>query len=170
MLGSLINPIAGEASKVSEFYSSHQGHEPLPGDGIDIDSLFSLTQVTNDGHTLPLDARFRYSQRDPYAVRILFLCGEQPVEWTFGRELFIDGVYAPTGNGDVKAWPTLSENGEAHIAFSLRNVRENFVGIYTAPTRDMMLFLDQTLDLVPQGFESQPYERAELTIQQFLGK
>jgi len=153
---------------MSEFYSSHSGQESRPDDGLDVDMPISLQQVLQDGQLTPLESRFRYRQDNPYAVNVLFLCGDRSVGWTFGRELLIDGVYEPTGHGDVRAWPTLSEDGEAYVAFSTRNAQDGSVGMYMAPTRDMMLFLDQTLDLVPQGFESNLYERGDLTVQQFL--
>ena len=152
---------------MSECYPQ-SGSESLPGDNIDVDYFFSLTCIDSGGQSSPLDARFRYSQHDPYAVKVLFLCSERPVEWTFGRELLIDGVYRPTGIGDVVVWPTLNEESEAYVAFTVNNISGNNPQIFMAPTREMMLFLDQTLDLVPQGFESLPYERTEFTIGQLI--
>jgi hypothetical protein len=153
---------------MSEF-SPQSSSESLPGDDIDVDYFFSLLQVDNEGDTIPLNARFRYSQNDPYAVSVLFLV-DKPVEWVFGRELLLNGVYEPAGDGDVKTWPTLHGDGEAYTAFSVSSPQEDFIGVYMAPTRDMVLFLDQTLDLVPQGFESQFYEGDGITVEQFTGE
>src|ERR1041384_259483 len=53
-----------------------------------------------------IPVELRYETCDPYAVRLTFhLPGDDPVTWAFGRELLIDGVGRPCGDGDVRISP-----------------------------------------------------------------
>ncbi len=53
-----------------------------------------------------IPVELRYETCDPYAVRLTFhLPGDAPVTWAFGRELLIDGVGRPCGDGDVQIAP-----------------------------------------------------------------
>lgn len=53
-----------------------------------------------------IPVELRYETCDPYAVRLTFhLPGDAPVTWAFGRELLIDGVGRPCGDGDVHIAP-----------------------------------------------------------------
>src|ERR671920_66622 len=53
-----------------------------------------------------IPVELRYETCDPYAVRLTFhLPGDAPVTWAFGRELLIDGVGRPCGEGDVRVTP-----------------------------------------------------------------
>src|SRR5215469_14895265 len=65
---------------------------------------------------VPLIGSLYYSQDDPYAVRIAFHAGlDEPVEWTFGRELLTLGVEGVAGLGDVKVWQS-AESSSGLIA------------------------------------------------------
>jgi hypothetical protein len=48
--------------------------------------------------------RLRYELSDPYAVRVAFTVDEsdEAVEWIIGRDLLIDGLNCPVGEGDVR--------------------------------------------------------------------
>ena len=41
------------------------------------------------------------------------------VTWTFARELLAEGLYDPSGDGDVQVWPCLSHTGEAVVIIEL---------------------------------------------------
>ncbi|MEU1118982.1 MULTISPECIES: SsgA family sporulation/cell division regulator [unclassified Streptomyces] len=92
-----------------------------------------------------------YEIDDPYAVRLTFhLPGDAPVTWTFGRELLIDGVGRPSGEGDVRVEPTDSTKlDEALIRLQVGADQALFrVGI-----PPLLAFLDRTDKLVPLGQE-----------------
>ncbi|MEU1331098.1 SsgA family sporulation/cell division regulator [Streptomyces sp. NPDC005865] len=92
-----------------------------------------------------------YEIDDPYAVRLTFhLPGDAPVTWTFGRELLIDGVGRPSGEGDVRVEPTDSTKlDEALIRLQVGADQALFrVGI-----SPLLAFLDRTDKLVPLGQE-----------------
>lgn len=54
-----------------------------------------------------IPVELRYETGDPYAVRLTFhLPGDAPVTWAFGRELLIDGVNRPSGEGTCASRPS----------------------------------------------------------------
>jgi hypothetical protein len=74
------------------------------------------------------------------------------VVWTFARELLADGIYQPSGNGDVQIWPCLSSSGEAVIIIELCS--PDGAAVLQAPSRAVHGFVARTHDVVPQGEES----------------
>ncbi|MGW0772946.1 SsgA family sporulation/cell division regulator [Streptomyces sp. NPDC002835] len=92
-----------------------------------------------------------YETRDPYAVRMTFhLPGDAPVTWTFGRELLLDGINGPSGDGDVHIAPvgprTLSD-----VSIRLRVGRDS--ALFRAGAAPLVAFLDRTDKLLPMGQE-----------------
>ena len=67
-----------------------------------------LEFVDPQGEATAIDADLVFDPADPYAVTMVFRTGVQEVLWTFGRELLVEGLYEPTGDGDVHVWPCLS--------------------------------------------------------------
>src|SRR6476620_11773238 len=72
-----------------------------------------LEFVDPQGGSTSIDADLVFDPADPYAVTMVFRTGVQEVLWTFGRDLLVDGLYEPTGDGDVHVWPCLSSTGSA---------------------------------------------------------
>ncbi|MDX3581031.1 SsgA family sporulation/cell division regulator [Streptomyces europaeiscabiei] len=98
-----------------------------------------------------IPVELRYETCDPYAVRLTFhLPGDAPVTWAFGRELLIDGVGRPCGDGDVHISPADPETfGEVLIRLQVGTDQAMF-RVGTAP---LVAFLDRTDKLVPLGQE-----------------
>ncbi|MGW0839552.1 SsgA family sporulation/cell division regulator [Streptomyces sp. NPDC002787] len=98
-----------------------------------------------------IPVELRYDTCDPYAVRLTFhLPGDAPVTWAFGRELLIDGVGRPCGDGDVHIAPADPETfGEVLIRLQVGTDQAMF-RVGTAP---LVAFLDRTDKLVPLGQE-----------------
>lgn len=71
-----------------------------------------LRLVAAEQTIVPLVASLHYSDSDPYAIRMAFHVGPDPVEWIFARELFADGMTTPEGNGDVQVWPSVAESND----------------------------------------------------------
>ena len=78
-----------------------------------------LEFVDPQGEATSIDADLVFDPADPYAVTMVFRTGVQEVLWTFGRELLVEGLYEPTGDGDVHVWPCLSSNGSAVVIIEL---------------------------------------------------
>jgi len=55
----------------------------------------------------------RYDTADPYAVHATFQVAlDQQISWVFARELLAQGMAEPSGDGDVRIWPTTAEGRE----------------------------------------------------------
>ncbi|MHC5904203.1 SsgA family sporulation/cell division regulator [Streptomyces sp. S6] len=93
-----------------------------------------------------------YESYDPYAVRLTFhLPGDAPVTWTFGRELLIDGVGRPCGEGDVRVAPAGPESlGEVLIRLQVGADQ----AVFRSSAAPLIAFLDRTDRVVPLGQEA----------------
>lgn len=98
-----------------------------------------------------IPVELRYETADPYAVRMTFhLPGDAPVTWAFGRELLVDGINEPSGDGDVYISPTQPEElSDVHIRLQVGS--EHALFRVSAPP--LVAFLDRTDRLVPLGQE-----------------
>jgi hypothetical protein len=95
----------------------------------------------------------QYVVRDPYAVRMTFhLPGDDPVTWAFGRELLLDGLGRPCGEGDVHIEPAGAgpdDPMDVHIRLQVAGESASF----SASAAPLAAFLDRTDRLVPLGQE-----------------
>jgi len=98
-----------------------------------------------------IPVELRYESCDPYAVRLTFhLPGDAPVTWAFGRELLIDGVGRPCGEGDVRVSPADREVlGEVLIRLQVGGDQ----AVFRSSAAPLVAFLDRTDKLVPLGQE-----------------
>jgi hypothetical protein len=117
-----------------------------------VTEAMQLEFVDDAGDALALDAEFVYDPNDPYATTAVFKAGTQEVRWTFGRDLLIDGLYEPTGDGDVHVWPCLSSQGAAVVIIELSSPDGEV--LLQATTRDITRFVDRMTSAVPRGAES----------------
>ncbi|WP_406201158.1 SsgA family sporulation/cell division regulator [Kitasatospora sp. NBC_01560] len=91
-----------------------------------------------------------YDPADPYAVRFTFhLPGDDPVTWVFARELLLDGIGRPSGEGDVHIRPVGGELTEVCIV--LHSPAGEALLRASAPP--LIAFLARTDRLVPMGQE-----------------
>ncbi|MEU4684755.1 SsgA family sporulation/cell division regulator [Streptomyces xinghaiensis] len=101
--------------------------------------------------SIPVPARLAYRTDDPYAVHITFHIGsEAPVHWTFARELLVEGVFRPAGEGDVRIRPGRAD-GHAVIRLALRS--PDGEALLQAPAAPVSAWLERTLRLVEPGRE-----------------
>ena len=92
-----------------------------------------------------------YETSYPYAVRLTFhLPGDAPVTWAFGRELLIDGVGRPCGEGDVRVSP-VEPDSLAEVLIRLQVGCDQ--ALFRSSTAPLIAFLDRTDKLVPLGQE-----------------
>ncbi|GAA2063510.1 MULTISPECIES: SsgA family sporulation/cell division regulator [Streptomyces] len=112
-----------------------------------------LQLVLSPERSIPVPARFVYGSDDPYAVHITFHFGsDAPVHWTFSRELLVEGVFRPSGHGDVRVWPTQQE-GRSVICVALSSPDGD--ALIQAPAVAVSAWLERTLRVVPPGTESE---------------
>ena len=127
--------------------TSDQGHTPTVG----IVS-FPVSFITGETQSELLDGELIFDPSDPYAVRMQLEARAGTITWTFARELLVEGVYEPTGSGDVQVWPCLNGAGAAVVIVEL--ISPDGVGVLQASSRRVQEFVSRTLELVPIGAES----------------
>ena len=111
-----------------------------------------LEFVDPQGESTSIDADLVFDPADPYAVTMVFRTGVQEVLWTFGRELLVEGLYEPTGDGDVHVWPCLSSNGAAVVIIELCS--PDGEALVQARTGDLSSFVERMSAVVEPGSES----------------
>ena len=111
-----------------------------------------LEFVDPQGASTSIDADLVFDPADPYAVTMVFRTGAQDVLWTFGRELLVEGLYEPAGDGDVHVWPCLSSDGSAVVIIELCSPDGEL--LVQTGSRSVTRFVTTMLDSVPDGQES----------------
>ncbi|GAA0486607.1 SsgA family sporulation/cell division regulator [Streptomyces stramineus] len=110
-----------------------------------------LSLVLSPERSIPVPARLSYSTADPYAVRIAFhVTSDSPVNWTFARELLVQGVFRPSGHGDVRVWPTKAQ-GRSVVCMALSS--PDGEALLEAPAPAVSAWLEHTLREVAPGSE-----------------
>lgn len=114
------------------------------------------------GNSHLIDTVLGYHRPDAYAVTMTFMTGDEPLTWTFARDLLIDGLCRPTGDGDVHIAPATTD-GRAVVLITLSSPDGHL--LLEAPSDQVVAFVDGTLDLVPAGTES-----SELDLDDLIGQ
>jgi hypothetical protein len=71
-----------------------------------VDTDTTMTLISDPDSPLVL-AELRYFTNEPYSVRLTLTLAESPaVEWVFARDLLLQGVRLPAGQGDIQIYPT----------------------------------------------------------------
>ncbi|WP_046734690.1 SsgA family sporulation/cell division regulator [Streptomyces humi] len=116
-----------------------------------VERELELRLVLSPERSIPVPARLTYRSADPYAVHVGFhVNSECPVHWTFARDLLVEGVFRPSGHGDVRVWPTKSE-GRSVVLMALSSPDGD--ALLEAPTAQVSAWLERTLRAVPPGTE-----------------
>jgi Streptomyces sporulation and cell division protein, SsgA len=107
------------------------------------------------GADVIVDAVLRYDADDPYAVHVTFRTGpgeDGRIEWLFGRKLLGAGLVSPTGDGDVRIWPSVAHpDGPVYLELSSPSGQ----ALFEAPRGKLVEFLFRTYEMVPPGQESE---------------
>ncbi|MGW2561704.1 SsgA family sporulation/cell division regulator [Streptomyces sp. NPDC001514] len=118
-----------------------------------VERELELKLVLSPESSITVPARLTYRTADPYAVHITFHIGsEHPVNWTFARELLVEGIFRPCGHGDVRIWPTKVE-GCSVILVALTSPDGD--ALLEASAAQVSAWLERTLRAVPPGTESE---------------
>lgn len=106
--------------------------------------------------SVELDAVFEYDSRDPFAVWITFGSGAASIRWAMSRSLLAQGLTDPAGEGDLRLWPGLDDEGSGVVVLAFHSPDGRFVA--QASTRELYRFLTRTLAMVPFGSESAHFD------------
>ena len=124
--------------------------------GLTLAQPVSLELIDPTGAVTPIEAELHYDPRDPYAVTTVFMTGTSQVRWTFGRELLSEGLYEPTGDGDVHVWPCLDSEGRAVVIIELCS--PDGEALVQARTGDLSSFVERMNAAVEPGNESDHFD------------
>ncbi|WFB09250.1 SsgA family sporulation/cell division regulator [Streptomyces sp. LX-29] len=118
-----------------------------------VERELEMMMVLSPERSIPVPTRLVYRSDDPYAVHIAFHIGsESPVHWTFARELMVEGVFRPCGEGDVQIWPTRVD-GRAVVCLALSS--PDGLALLEGSAVIVSSWLERTLRVVPPGSESE---------------
>ncbi|WP_432119331.1 SsgA family sporulation/cell division regulator [Streptomyces sp. bgisy032] len=118
-----------------------------------VERELELMLVLSPEHRIPVPARLGYLTGDPYAVHVTFhITSERPVHWTFARDLLVEGVFRPCGQGDVRVWPAKAE-GRGVVLMALSSPDGD--ALLEAPAAQVSAWLERTLRVVPPGTEGE---------------
>ncbi|MER6030619.1 SsgA family sporulation/cell division regulator [Streptomyces sp. NPDC001851] len=116
-----------------------------------VERELELRLILSPERSVPVPARLGYRSADPYAVHIAFhINSEAPVHWTFARELLVEGVFRPCGQGDVRVWPAKAD-GRGVVLMALSSPDGD--ALLEAPVPQVSAWLERTLRAVPPGTE-----------------
>jgi hypothetical protein len=132
----------------NEFFSSPENDIPMP----DVRVSTEANLLTAEGAKQPLTTLFEYSSDDPYQVTTVFMASDGEVRWNFGRDVLKDGMFEPSGEGDVHTWPEVDEAGRASVMIELNSPSGS--ALVEVPARDVFTFASQAEQVVPAGKES----------------
>jgi hypothetical protein len=107
---------------------------------------------TADGQRRWIAVSLSFDPADPWAVALDLYAEPAPVRWTFSRDLLIEGLHEPAGQGDVLVAPSLDEDGGAVVVIELRSPDGSLVG--QLPARELTTFVHGVLAAVPTGAET----------------
>lgn len=103
-----------------------------------------------------LDVELGFDARDPYAVTAAFHTEFGEVVWTFARELLVNGLTGPTGDGDVEVWPAVGITGAAAVRLEFRSPDGEL--LVETSSRGITDFVNRTRAIVPVGAESAHFD------------
>jgi hypothetical protein len=117
-----------------------------------VDQTISGRLVISPHVSHDISVKLRYLRDDPFAVHLAFpaavsLEGED-IEWVFARELLDDGLYAPSGEGDVHLWPCDADR----VVMAFESARG--VAMVEFASADLRTFLQSSYRAVPMGQEA----------------
>ncbi|MCC3652778.1 SsgA family sporulation/cell division regulator [Streptomyces sp. WAC 00631] len=116
-----------------------------------IQAELMMSFLVSEELSFRIPVELEYEPADPFAVRFTFhLPGDAPVTWAFARDLLLDGLSAPTGDGDVHIAPvTPGVLSDVFIRLQVGEDRATF----RAGAAPLVAFLDRTDRIVPMGQE-----------------
>ena len=118
-----------------------------------VSSELQLRLLVPGAASLPVRAGLSYDVTDPYAVRVSFHTGGdsgEVVQWTFARHLLTEGVDSPSGEGDVRVWPSTVET-EPVVCLALSSPSGK--ALFEVPLPELVEFLAMTYQAVATGSE-----------------
>ncbi|MCA1982696.1 SsgA family sporulation/cell division regulator [Nocardioides nematodiphilus] len=113
----------------------------------------TLACVDPWGRNVDVPTTLGYRKHDPYAVTLTFHSSAGDVEWIVARTLLLQGLASPTGEGDVKVYPSIDDDASVVAVLDFSSPDGRLVA--QANTHELQAFLARTFAAVPVGTESE---------------
>ena len=110
----------------------------------------SLRMVVDSDRTVSVPCSLEYREEEPYAIRATFRTGITDIEWMFARDLLLEGLQKPSGEGDVVMWPEHHDGALLLIALNSPSGQ----AVLECDSALVEQFLRRTFQIVPLGQES----------------
>ena len=117
-----------------------------------VSQVLLLELVDPSGAVAPLETELSYDPADPLAVSATFSTVAGRVRWTFGRDLLIEGLLEPVGDGDVHVWPCVDNDGNSVVIIELCS--PDGEALVQGRTADITAFVERMTGTVAHGAES----------------
>lgn len=112
----------------------------------------TFLHVSSEGDVYDIEGEFVYESDDPFGVTLICLDAESRVRWTFSRDLLIDGVFEPSGEGDVQIWPSIDADEVAVTHINLISPEGEY--LLEIDSREVVHFTTEMLSLIPRNTET----------------
>lgn len=126
-----------------------------------IEQDITLACVDPWGRSVDVPTTMSFEQSDPYAVTLTFHAGSGAVVWMMARQVLLQGLTSPSGEGDVKVYPSIDEDARAVTVLDFCSPNGHLVG--QVATRAVQEFVAETISVVPVGAESDYLDLDALT-------
>ena len=117
-----------------------------------VSQVLMLELVDPSGAVAPLETELSYDPADPLAVSATFATVAGRVRWTFGRDLLIEGLLEPVGDGDVHVWPCVDNDGNSVVIIELCS--PDGEALVQGRTADITAFVERMTRSVAPGAEA----------------
>jgi hypothetical protein len=117
-----------------------------------VSQVLLLELIDPSGAVAPLETELTYDPADPLAVSATFSTVAGRVRWTFGRDLLIEGLVEPVGDGDVHVWPCVDNDGNSVVIIELCS--PDGEALVQGRTGDVTDFVERMTRSVAPGAES----------------
>jgi hypothetical protein len=105
------------------------------------------------GRSVDVPTTLGFHQEDPYAITLTFRAGSGDVIWLVARDIVLQGLTAPAGEGDIKVYPSIDDDAHAVTVLDFSSPDGRLVG--QVPTRELQDFIAESMTVVPVGSEAQ---------------
>ena len=117
-----------------------------------VSQVLVLELIDPSGAVAPLETELSYDPADPLAVSATFATVAGRVRWTFGRDLLIEGLVEPVGDGDVHVWPCVDNDGNSVVIIELCS--PDGEALVQGRTADITAFVERMTRSVAPGAEA----------------
>ena len=110
----------------------------------------SMRMVVDSDRSIEVPCSLEYRAEEPFAIRATFSTGVAEIEWMFSRDLILEGLQRPSGEGDIVIWPEAARN-RSLVLLALSSPSGQ--AVLECDRSHVELFLRRTFQIVPLGEE-----------------